>query len=167
MAVRRPLQVEQELLEAFVHSGRVTEYLVAALPARLWRATPPGGRGRSIAAIVAHMQSLRRGFARFGGARPGAPTLDRRTITQAQALRAMRQSTDDLAGLFAAAIAGGRARVPGMPRRVVDMLVYLLEHDAHHRGQVAMLAADLGHRFSREDVMRMWGWKKLPEPRRG
>ena len=64
----RPLDVEQELLEAFRQSGRVSEYLVEVLPAALWRTPPPGGRGRSIAAIVAHMQSVRRTFARIGGA---------------------------------------------------------------------------------------------------
>src|SRR5262245_11107328 len=95
----RPLEVEQELLEAFRRSGRVSEYLVRVLPARIWRAAPPAGRGRSIAAIVAHMQGVRRTFARMGGA-PPAPPLDRRTVTQAQARRALEQSTDDLARLF-------------------------------------------------------------------
>ena len=41
----RPLDVEQELLEAFRHSGRVNEYLVSVLPASLWLAAPPPGRG--------------------------------------------------------------------------------------------------------------------------
>ena len=56
MARGRPLDVVQELLEAFKHSGRVTEYLVRVLPAGIWRTAPRNGRGRSIAAIVAHMQ---------------------------------------------------------------------------------------------------------------
>jgi hypothetical protein len=68
MAVRRPLDAGRELLEAFEHSGRVTEYLVAALPRRLWRAEPPAGQGRPIAAIVAHMQGVRRTFAKMGRA---------------------------------------------------------------------------------------------------
>jgi hypothetical protein len=68
MIVRRPLDTKVELLEAFDYSFRVSEYLVGALPKRLWRANPPGGNGRSIAAIVAHMQSVRRTFAKMGGA---------------------------------------------------------------------------------------------------
>ena len=47
-----------------------------------------------------------------------------------------------------------------MPRRVIDMLTYLMQHDAHHRGQICMLARDLGHTFSGDDTMRMWGWKR-------
>src|SRR5512134_3729743 len=113
----RPLEVERELLEAFRQSGRVSEYLVEVLPVALWRTAPPCGRGRSIAAIVAHMQSVRRTFARMGGARPGPPSLDRMRSTQVQARRALRQSTDDLARLFEAALEAKQTRVKGMPRR--------------------------------------------------
>jgi len=162
VAKGRPLDVEQELLEAFRQNGLVNEYLLEALPAALWRAPRPGGRGRSIAAIVAHMQSVRRMFARMGGARPGPPSLDRNRATPAQSRRALRASTEELARLFEGAMAARQTRVKGMPRRLVNMLVYLLQHDAHHRGQICTVARDLGHEFRSEDIMRLWGWKALP-----
>ena len=162
MPTRRPLDVERELIEAFRHSGRVTEYLASVLPAAIWRATPTGGRGRSIAAIIEHVQGVRRTFARMGGARPGPPALDRESVTPAAARRAFRRSTDDLIRLFEAALASRRPRGCGLPRRMVDMLTYLMQHDAHHRGQICMLARDLGHEFSSDDTMRLWGWKKIP-----
>ena len=162
MTKRRPLDVEQELVEAFRQSGLVNEYLLNILPAALWRVNPPSGRGRSIAAIVGHMQSVRRTFARMGGARPGPPSLDRKTSTPLQAQKALHQSTEDLARLFETAFVAHHARVKGMPRRAVNMLTYLIEHDAHHRGQICVLARDLGHEFKSEDVMRFWGWKALP-----
>src|SRR6185436_12675919 len=139
MARGRPLEVERELLEEFERNGLVNAYLVSVLPDALWRTPPPGGRGRTIAAIVAHMQSVRRTFARMGGARPGPPSLDRLTCTRAQAQRALRQSTADFAALFEAALAARKSRVKGMPRRVVNMLLYGVQHDSHHRGQVFMI----------------------------
>jgi len=162
MARTAPLDAGRELIEAFRHNGQVSEYLVQSLPLALWQAAPQNGRGRTIAAIVAHMQSVRRMFARTGGARPGPPTLDRKRATPAQAILALRRSTDDLAGLFEDALREGRARVKGMPRRMVNMMIYLIEHDAHHRGQICWLARDLGHKFSADDIMRMWGWKAVP-----
>jgi uncharacterized damage-inducible protein DinB len=161
MARGRPLDVESELLDAFRRSGQVNEYLVGILPSKLWRAAPPAGRGRSIAAIVAHMQSVRRMFARMGGARPGPSQLDRLRSTPRQAQRALRESTDVLAQQFEAAIKTRQTRVTGMSRRVVDMMTYLIQHDTHHRGQICWLVEDLGHRLSADDTMRMWGWKKL------
>jgi uncharacterized damage-inducible protein DinB len=41
------------------------------------------------------------------------------------------------------------------------MLLYLVQHDAHHRGQICGLARDLGHQFASQDTMRIWGWKAL------
>jgi hypothetical protein len=108
------------------------------------------------------MQSVRRMFARTGGARPGPSPLDRRRSTPLQGQRALRESTDVLAGLFEVALAGRQARVKGMPRRVVNMMAYLMQHDAHHRGQICWLARDLGHEFRSEDTMCLWGWKALP-----
>jgi uncharacterized damage-inducible protein DinB len=107
------------------------------------------------------MQGLRRTFARMGGAGPGPASLDTKTATPAQARQALRQTTDDLARLFATALAARQTRVKGMPRRIVDMLFYLIQHDAHHRGQICVLARDLGHTFSGDDTMRLWGWKAI------
>jgi hypothetical protein len=109
MAKGRPLDVTVELIEAFRHSGAVSAYLATAVPPAIWRVAPPGGRGRTIAAIFAHLQGVRRTFARLGGLRPGPPTLDKERVTPAQAGRTLRQSADDLAGLFEAALAAGRA----------------------------------------------------------
>jgi uncharacterized damage-inducible protein DinB len=97
----------------------------------------------------------------MGGARPGPPSLDRRLVTAAQARRALRESTETLAGLFETALQKQRARVTGQPRRLVDMLTYLIQHDAHHRGQICTLAADLGHTFLSGETTRLWGWKKM------
>jgi uncharacterized damage-inducible protein DinB len=161
MAGGRPLEVDHELIEAFRRSGLASEYLVGVLPDSIWRLPPPGGRGRTIAAIVAHMQSVRRTFARMGGARPGPTALDRRHVTPDEACGALRQSTDELTRLFETALGARQARVKGMPRRAIDMLTYLIQHDAHHRGQICMLARAFGHEFRSEDTTRLWGWRAI------
>jgi uncharacterized damage-inducible protein DinB len=161
MPVAQPLDPRRELLEAFEHSYRVTEYVVDVLPSRVWRLEPPDRQGRSIAAIVAHLQSVRRMFAKTGGALPVPPALDRARSTPDDARRGLRQSREALVTLFREALAQGRPRVKRMPRRTVNMMIYLIQHDAHHRGQICALARALGHRFSKDDVMRIWGWKSL------
>ncbi len=42
-----------------------------------------------------------------------------------------------------------------------EMLCYMLAHEAHHRGQVAMLAHQLGHPFSNAVTSDMWNWERL------
>jgi uncharacterized damage-inducible protein DinB len=149
------------LLEEFDRSARVTEDLIMALPRRLWRAELLAG-SRSIAAIVTHMQGVRRTFAKMGGMEPAPPALDRLQSTQAQARRAFEQSRKALLSLFVKSLAQGEARVKGMPRRTVNMMLYLIQHDTHHRGQICLVARALGHRLAKDDITRMWGWRKLP-----
>ena len=170
MAVRRPLDVRRELLEEFERCARITEYLANVIPANIWNVDPPGGDGRpvgrgggrSIAAIVAHIHGIRRTFAKLAGVDPAPAALDRNGVTRAEAVRALRESRTALTGLFSSAFDQGRGRIPKLPRRTVNMMLYVIQHDAHHRGQISMIARALGHEFSKDDVMRIWGWKKLP-----
>src|SRR5262249_44789316 len=144
MAIRRPLDVGSELLEEFDRCARVTEYLASVIPTAIWRTEPPGGaerpagrgKGRSIAAIVVHMQGVRGPSAKMGGADPVPPPLDRRETTRPEAVRALRDSRTALMALFSTAVADGRGRMGRLPRRTVNMMLYLIQHDAHHRGQI-------------------------------
>ena len=161
MPTPRPLNLPEEIVEQFEQCGRATEYLVSVLPATVWREPSPAGRGRTIAAIVAHMHGLRKMIAKMGGASVG-PTLDRKRVTQAEAQRALRAINDTLTTMFRESLSRGDARVKGMPRRTANIMAYLVQHDAHHRGQIMMRARDLGHAFTTNDTMRIWGWKQLP-----
>src|SRR5580698_1040406 len=47
------------LIAAYATNNRINIYLVQHLPGEAWRAKPPGGKGRDIASIVAHMHNVR------------------------------------------------------------------------------------------------------------
>jgi hypothetical protein len=42
-----------------------------------------------------------------------------------------------------------------------EMLCYMLSHEAHHRGQVCMLAHQLGFSLPKEVAYGIWNWEKL------
>ena len=52
-------QLPQALLKAFDTNNRINEYLIENLPQQAWNAKPRDGKGRTIAAIVAHMHNVR------------------------------------------------------------------------------------------------------------
>ena len=160
MPVRRPLNVEAELVEVFDQCGCATEYLVSVLPRDMWFVPSPSGRGRTIAAVVTHVHGLRKMIAKMGGAKVG-PSLDRKTVTSAEARRALALINDTLTAMFRESLGRGDARVKGISRRTVNIMQYLMQHDAHHRGQIMMRACDLGHKFATIDTMKIWGWKKI------
>ena len=43
----------------------------------------------------------------------------------------------------------------------VEMLCYMIAHEAHHRGQVCMLAHQLGFPLSKQVESGIWNWEKL------
>jgi uncharacterized damage-inducible protein DinB len=42
-----------------------------------------------------------------------------------------------------------------------EMLCYMVSHEAHHRGQVCMLAHQLGFPLSSRVTFRIWNWETL------
>jgi hypothetical protein len=52
-------QLPSALLNAFDTNNRINCYLIEALPREAWTGKPSDGKGRTIAAIVAHMHNVR------------------------------------------------------------------------------------------------------------
>ena len=52
-ATAADFSLPQALLTSFDTNDRINQYMIENLPAEAWRADPPGGKGRTIAAIVA------------------------------------------------------------------------------------------------------------------
>jgi uncharacterized damage-inducible protein DinB len=92
--------------------------------------------------------------------------LDRNRCTQRQAKGALAESAARCAEMLSAELAGrvkyfhgdGWAR-PWPPNAA--MLAYMLSHDAHHRGQVCLLAHQLGLRLPVKAAYGIWNWEKL------
>jgi hypothetical protein len=57
-AAAAPFDPIAALATAFATNNRINLYLVQNIPEEAWRATPPGGKGRSIASIAALNESF-------------------------------------------------------------------------------------------------------------
>jgi len=147
----------QTLLNAFDTNNRINQYLIDNLPPDAWTAKPPDGKGRTIAAIVAHMHNVRVMWLKAVKADDIPEQLDRGNVTPAQATRALESSREALNKVIGRALASD-GRVKGFRPDVVGFLGYLIAHDAHHRGQIAMLARQLGHPLPQKAMFGMWEW---------
>lgn len=150
-------QVSMALLNAFDTNNRINAYLIENLPASAWDAKPADGKGRTVAAIVAHMHNVRVMWLK-AAKHPEIPEqLDRATVTPAEALRALESSREALSAMIGHALATD-GRVKNFRPDVAGFLGYLISHDAHHRGQIAMLARQVGHPLSKQAMFGMWEW---------
>jgi len=150
-------QLPQALLNAFETNDRINTYLIENLPAAAWRAKPADGKGRTIAAIVAHMHNVRVMWLKGAKANDIPAQLDRATVTPAQAAKGMASSCEALRALISTSL-NSDGRVRNFRPDVAGFIGYLIAHDAHHRGQVTMLARQLGHPLPQKAMFGMWEW---------
>ena len=146
------------LLNAFNTNNRINQYLIDNLPKAAWKAKPPDGKGRTIQAIVAHMHNVRVMWLKAAARESDIPSqLNRATVTPAQALRGLEESRHALSVVMSHALEND-GRIKGFRPDVAGFLGYLISHDAHHRGQIAMLARQSGNPLPQKAVFGMWEW---------
>jgi len=153
------LDLKQAMREAYAVNEGINQYLLAHLEDAIWNAAPPGGKGRTIAAIVAHMHNVRRMWLAVAAkGKPLPDKLDRATLTRSQARQALAGSARSIAELLSEALDHTEGKVKGFRPDVAGALGYFISHDAHHRGQIAMLARQLGHPLAKQAEFGMWEW---------
>jgi uncharacterized damage-inducible protein DinB len=149
----------------------MNQVLIEHLGADAWKAKPPNNV-RSIAAIFTHMHNMRCKWIRLTAPHLGIPTqLNRTRCTPQQARAGLAESAARCVEMLGEALGGGdgAGRVQKFLRDGwarpwpvgPEMLCYMLAHEAHHRGQVCMLAHQMGFPLPMAVMSGLWNWEKL------
>ena len=158
MAKAHRLDAAAALLQAYSASARINQYLVERLPPAVWRAPSPLPKGRTVAALVAHMHNCAlRYLERTAPEVPVPAEMDRHRVTQKQAARALGAKRKAVLAIVGAALEDND-KIVGSPHRAAEFLAYYMAHDAHHRGQIVQQARGLGHPISQQTMIGMWQW---------
>lgn len=162
--------IGEALVTAWRTNSRVTAYLVEQLPAALWDAQVPGAPRRTVRMIAGHLHNARCSWLRTLGREHGIAIpacVDRRTVTRRELLSALARSSRGMEALLALGLDAGGVVPPSkayvwrnLPLDVPHVLTYFVAHEGHHRGQIVMLARQLGHRLPSEVSNGLWLWNK-------
>ena len=168
----RPYQLDPQFSRAAVQifsaNDRMNQDLLEHLDPSAWRARPPG-KTRTIAAIFTHMHNVRAKWVRLTAPHLQVPAqLNRAHCTPHQASTALAESAARCADMLAEAFRSG-SRIEKFHRDSwarpwpvgLEMVSYMLAHEAHHRGQVCLLAHQLGFPLPQEVAYGLWNWEKL------
>jgi uncharacterized damage-inducible protein DinB len=166
-------EIRDTLLETYAVNDAMNQLILAQLDRRAWHAQPPGqkkGSGRTIGAIFAHMHNVRLKWLRRSAPhlrRPAA--LHPHRCTMKQAAIALRRSGSQCLVMLSDALSAAEDRqvakfsrdgwAPTWPAGGA-MFAYMFAHEAHHRGQILMLAHQLGYR-AHKAMYGIWQWEKL------
>jgi uncharacterized damage-inducible protein DinB len=164
-ADKHGLEVEA-LISAWRTNNRVTTYLIENLPPKLWSESVPGMTRRTVGSIAAHLHNARCGWIKSLGAAHGVavPTrVDFRTVRKTELVRALARSSEGMIALIRLGAERGGSVPPAhwqnFPTDLIHFLNYFVAHEAHHRGQLILIARQLGHRLPQEVVDGLWQWK--------
>jgi uncharacterized damage-inducible protein DinB len=153
-----PFSLPDALLNAFAINDRINGYLLENLPVEAWRAEPAEGKGRTVAAIAAHMHNVRVMWLKASAKGSAIPAqLEKSKVTVKQAVVALGESQAALTAVLKAALEA-EGRVKGFKPDVAAFFGYLIAHDAHHRGQITQLARQTGHPLPQKAMFGMWEW---------
>jgi uncharacterized damage-inducible protein DinB len=156
----------KELIAAWHTSHCVTVYLLEHLPPEVWAQRVPGSPRRTVRTIAAHIHNARCMWIKMLGARHGVPvprTVDGHLVRPPELIRALSRSSEGITRLIRLGAARGgvvpRAAWQNFPTDLPHFLSYFVAHEAHHRGQLVMLARQLGHRLPADVTAGLWQWK--------
>ena len=183
MATRQPTtrqhQVHTQLgraaVQIFVANDRMNQVLIEHLDPAVWGAQPPTtkpgkSRVRTIAAIFTHMHNVRCKWVRLTAPHLKVlAQLNRAHCTPHQARAGLAESAARCAEMLAEAHGGSGGHIDKFHRDGwakpwpvgLEMLCYMLSHEAHHRGQVCMLAHQMGFPLPIKVTSGIWNWEKL------
>jgi uncharacterized damage-inducible protein DinB len=157
------------LVDAWRTNNRVTVDLVRHLPSEIWDTAVPGAPRRTMRMIAAHLHNTRCGWVTTLGREHGivAPLrVDNRRVARRQLVAALKRSSDGIEALLKLGLASGGQVPPSkgyvwrnLSLDVAHVLTYFVAHEAHHRGQIVMVARQVGHRLPTTTTSGLWQWK--------
>jgi uncharacterized damage-inducible protein DinB len=154
------LNLQDTIFNAWTTNNRVTIFLVEHLPAELWDAKLPGAPRRTVRMLAGHLHNARCMWIKTLGKQYGIavpPSVNRFSVKPKELIPALKRSGTGILNLLkfgcdrGGSIPASSAYVwRNLPLDVGHVLTYFVAHDAHHRGQIVMLARQMNHRLPAE-----------------
>src|SRR5258708_13168890 len=156
------------LLDAWRTNNRVSVFLVEKLPDELWLDKVRGAPRRTVRMIAGHIHNARCMWIKTLGKEHGIVVpraVNRHEVEPKELIAALGQSSQGMISLLTLGCDRGgtlptsRAYVwRNLPLDVGHVLTYFVAHEGHHRGQIVLLARQLGHRLPPAVTGGLWQW---------
>lgn len=151
--------MEKQLLETWNIHNRINLYLLEAVSETALSAAP-ASKGRSVAEQFAHLHNVRLLWLKSAAPEllEGQTRIDKvQGIDKNLLVEALQQSGRAIESLLQKGLESG-GKIKGFKPHVTAFLGYLISHESHHRGQIALTVKQAGHKLDQKTAFGLWEW---------
>jgi uncharacterized damage-inducible protein DinB len=152
--------LNQQILSTWQVNDRITIDMIKRIPAGGFEAVPLESRGRNVARVFAHMHKVRLAWLKYFDATliKGIQRFPKRSSPKRAELQKALSKSGKAVHLFLKDSLDGKRSVRSFKRNPVMWMGYLISHDSHHRGQLAIALRQNGKKLP-QDVATKALWQ--------
>lgn len=147
------------LVETWSINARIDTYLLQALADAALTVRAPSG-GRTVGEALAHIHNVRLMWLKASAPDllAGLEKVEKDDAASAAALtKALDASSAAIASLVKQALESG-GKIKGFKPHVHAFVGYLIAHESHHRGQIALALKAAGQTLDKKTAFGLWEW---------
>jgi uncharacterized damage-inducible protein DinB len=150
--------VTDPLVETWQINARIDLYLLQAVPGPGLLGVASSG-GRTVGEAFAHIHNVRLMWLKASAPEllAGLEKIEKGEVTGAGLAKSLEASAAAITTLLTQSLAGG-GKVKGFKPHVHAFVGYLVSHESHHRGQIALALKQSGHPVDKKVLFGMWEW---------
>jgi uncharacterized damage-inducible protein DinB len=153
------MDLEDQIVDTWNINNRINLYLLDAIPPAALNDLS-ASKGRTVAQQLAHLHNVRLMWLKVSAPElmEGIEKIEKETAGDKKLLaRRLKESGKAMEALLKTSLENG-GRIKGFKPHITAFLGYVLAHESHHRGQIALSLKQSGHTLEKKVSYGMWEW---------